>query len=584
MRCAVVIGVRKTGKLPPLGGAVSGATRVHDWLKAEGFQSELVTDVAEPVTIDRIETAVLQVVDSGTAEQLVIYFAGHGFLRHNSEFWLLSKAPNSSKEAVNVPASVELARRCGIPSVVIISDACRSTDGSMTAQGVEGAPIFPNVDDAGGDVTVDRLFAARPGEQALELVLAEGGRLEGLFTDLLLGAYSDPPPSLVTRLVPQGLDVITNRRLRSHFPGAALAKLAERKLPKRQEPQLIIESDEPVYVARADTSKLQFEGTGFTRRGSAGPDGTNALSNAAAPTRATPEDVARDGFGLRPLGAFTPRQLAEASKRSGMQREMSAMVAVQGRAGFETQTGLMVEGPPIAHIHGVRCDAERAGSTHVRVVPTSTLGSVVVALEDGRGFVVAVPTGYVAAVQVGAEGVAAVSYSPAQNGHRWYGHQVDDRLRQLRALAATAMRRGLLQLDRDEAATLADRIRVDKSVDPSLGLYAAYAYASAGARDAVESVANYMYWDLNGTFFDIAMLGGSVREANRKRRMVPTDSSVAPAVPMLAQGWALLAPSRFNMPKALLRLRRHVLNSLWTTYDPEGTKLLVQAAREGVLG
>jgi len=47
---------------------------------------------------------------------------------------------------------------------------------------------------------------------------------------------------------------------------------------------------------------------------------------------------------------------------------------------------------------------------------------------------------------------------------------------------------------------------------------------------------------------------------------------------------AVVAASRFKMPKALLVLRRHVLDSLWTTYDSKGTELLLQAAQKGHLG
>ena len=64
-------------------------------------------------------------------------------VRYN-EYWLLSGAPDDPQEAVKVASSVALARYCGIPHVVLVSDACRTAAESIQAQNVEGSSIFPN--------------------------------------------------------------------------------------------------------------------------------------------------------------------------------------------------------------------------------------------------------------------------------------------------------------------------------------------------------------------------------------------------------------------------------------------------------
>ena len=125
-RAAVVIGVNKTGNLPVLRAAVSGAKSIANWLTAEGFEVKLIVDDNGPVTADAIKRAVTALVDRGTLTQLVIYFSGHGVAFGNSEFWLLTGAPDDLNEAVSVVECVDQASRSAIPNVVIICDACRS--------------------------------------------------------------------------------------------------------------------------------------------------------------------------------------------------------------------------------------------------------------------------------------------------------------------------------------------------------------------------------------------------------------------------------------------------------------------------
>jgi hypothetical protein len=42
------------------------------------------------------------------------------------EFWLLSDVPTDTDAAVNVDGSVRLARYCGIPDALFVSDCCCS--------------------------------------------------------------------------------------------------------------------------------------------------------------------------------------------------------------------------------------------------------------------------------------------------------------------------------------------------------------------------------------------------------------------------------------------------------------------------
>src|SRR5262249_44195877 len=126
-RAGVIVGVDRTGTLPGLNAAASGAEKFADWARSESFDVELITDRAGDVAVSAIKQAIKKFVDAKTYSQLVVYFSGHGVLRGpDYELWLLSKAPGDPNEAVVVPQSIYHARNSGILHIVFVSDACRS--------------------------------------------------------------------------------------------------------------------------------------------------------------------------------------------------------------------------------------------------------------------------------------------------------------------------------------------------------------------------------------------------------------------------------------------------------------------------
>ena len=91
--------------------------------------------------------------------------------------------------------SFQLARDCGIPFVVFISDACRSTPQSLKADRVRCSLIFPN-DGVSGQkrAKIDWLFACGPGNPAYEVTVdASSKQYAELFTSCLRKAFEDPP-------------------------------------------------------------------------------------------------------------------------------------------------------------------------------------------------------------------------------------------------------------------------------------------------------------------------------------------------------------------------------------------------------
>ena len=191
-RAAVLIGVNRTGKLPKLADAVEGARRMETWALAppQAMKREnvlLFTDERAPISIGEIRRAIRDLVESGTIEQLIVYFAGHGVNIRYNEYWLLSEAPVDTSAAVNVDGSVALARYCGIPHVVFISDACRTAAEGVQALGITGGEIFPNDPVPGPEGSVDIFFGTTLGRPALEVKDPgdSSGAFEAIYTSTL---------------------------------------------------------------------------------------------------------------------------------------------------------------------------------------------------------------------------------------------------------------------------------------------------------------------------------------------------------------------------------------------------------------
>jgi len=193
-RAAVFIGVSKSGTLPTLQAVADGLRAMQGWVTAQGFSHvETLSDAAQPVSAGAVWSAVNDVVNDATVEQLVVYFAGHGVNRGYSEYWLLSGAPENPNEAVNVAGSVVLAERCGIPHVVIISDACRTAPDTIEALAVEGSEIFPNRPPSGRAASsVDIFYACLLGDPAHEFKRPEESaqRYASVYTDVLVDSLN----------------------------------------------------------------------------------------------------------------------------------------------------------------------------------------------------------------------------------------------------------------------------------------------------------------------------------------------------------------------------------------------------------
>ena len=174
-----------------------------------------------------------------------------------------------------------------------------------------------------------------------------------------------------------------------------------------------------------------------------------------------------------------------------------------------------------------------------------------------------------------------VAWEPSENSDRWGGYRPRaPEIRRLRAVASAAMAQGVFRIERDDAPAVAQRIQLPRGVDPTLGLYTAYAYHDLQRRDLIQTTAAHMARDLGAPLFDAALLS---RRLDRLAVGAANTPPVLGSVPLLSQGWTLLRAFGVKLPRAAAALEPLRLPSLWTLFNPEGVARIRQAIAAGDL-
>jgi hypothetical protein len=582
-RGAVVIGVNKTGGLTELDSAAAAADEFAKWLKSEGFEVKVITDATGPVAPQQIADAINTFVAPGNCHQLVIYFSGHGYWKNDAELWLLTNAPADANAAVSWAETAEFAKDCGIPNVVLISDACRSIPNTPQKMKVRGSIVFPNADVPRSRAKVDKFMAAAMGRSAYEVPLGAAGQRESVFTHCFLRGFKAPDHDMVQQVKENGetIQVVPNRRLGKYLQREVAALLASVNVQLDQTPDAEVLSDDDVYIGRAQIDAAL----------DSAKSGESDASAKLGPPIVDLRDVAAVAVGRAldqqpSASASEMRAIDQLARSSGFEDAANQAKAFAELAHFETETGFGVIGASIAEVlaaEGGRATVLATGDGRnpgiIRIEPELPGCSVALRFSNGRGMALPALRGYIGHVLVDGNNVLNVSYVPSDNSWRWSDYvQRRERIENLRAAAAAAVRMGVFRLDdKQRAATLADHIRVGKGLDPALGLFAAYAYSEADQREDVESVLSYMRQDLDADLFDIAMLA---RARTQQETHAPP---IVPFCPMLTQGWNLLRVRGVALPKVLDDAQDELEPALWTTFRPARIQSILNAMKQGEL-
>lgn len=284
-------------------------------------------------------------------------------------------------------------------------------------------------------------------------------------------------------------------------------------------------------------------------------------------------------------GSGGPTERALRIRRSaGAAADAQRLAQPFGPASHETACGFKLRGARAVDVQA-RVPVGFAGGGRdsgddLRVGPQAPASNVLLVLDGGAGVLLPAIPDFLCALSFDDGELVDVAYEPSANTWRWGEFQQRAReMRALRAIASSSMARGSFKLEGDDALAIARRMQMAKGVDPSLGLYAAYAYHDLQRRDLIRQMAGYMAGDLGAPIFDVALLARAL-----DRRKVGGDAPlVIGAVPLLAQGWPLLRAFDITLPPALASLEAHRQPSLWTMFDAPGVERIRHAFATGEL-
>jgi hypothetical protein len=549
-----------------------------EWLQAEGFTVVCITDQDAAVTCDRIESAIgTLVTNPPTYHLLVVYFSGHGYWQARSDVWLLSGAPVKPSEAINLESAMDMARYSGVKNVVFISDACRSIPDSRSGARVEGRSGFPNYSDIDAISKIDYFKATSDALPAYEGTI--GGKAQSILTHALLSAFEQPEPHMV-REINEGeetIRVVPNRRLEDYLQRRVDDLLSQIDSTLSQRVEANVPSSEDVYLGRVRPKRMvratAFESATLERVSKASPPALNTSRDAA-------EAVAR-ALEKSQIDASTPVDArTEARVRDRLPDPRFDH--------FETETGIIVQGASVRRVlaPGGRVSAQPElldpGDGHLRDAVVRLHGSkpqsIVLQIQNDRCVILAQLPGYIAHVRFHDAGLSNVSYVPSSNTPLWPRYQqLREQIDRLRALVAVAVEGNTFRVrSHEEAEALASMIRPLKAIDPTLGLYSAYAFSQSSNDAHVTHVLRSMQRDLQAELYDVRMLCF--------RRHAESDADpVVPLCPMLTQGWNLLGSRGLALPRVLENARPYLSGALWTTFEPQGATAIIEAIEKGEL-
>ncbi len=542
-RAVVLIGVRRSGGLPPLQAVTKGMDAMRDWAKAQDIPTERVTRLSDedgfPVRTSDAYDAVRRYVSLHTIEQLVVYFCGHGVNNNGSEYWLLSDAPGNPNEAVNVALSMRLAERCGIPHVVLVSDACRTAPASIQADDVTGAAIFPNLP-VGAVATsgdVDAFYACRLGEPAYEIAdPTEASRsYRAVYTEVLAEALDGRYVELRERVTGANemYDVVRPYPLRKALPDLVTRRIIALKAARTavQVPESKVCSDP--HVAWLSRLAIPREPPPDT---DGPPSAPPPSSPQYPPPTATGTDGRRwwrawrrDSFDV-PIGSGEFNLVADApDDPARVDAENSFNLLNQPpdlKRVDEGPAALRVRGSKFKDAQVVHGGVLAINKNAIRVDRASDT-PVTVLIQLGSGHCALIPTfpGRLGTLTVGDGRLIDVSYVDLQSG--WPGTDPD--YRRFRSWIATTSRYGIFWDEGNNVEKLLEWHEHFGDADPSLDVYLAQVLADRGRHDLVDLLLNK---DDGPALYDVALL------ANGQRSL-----PVVPPIPLLARNWALLAPS-----------------------------------------
>jgi len=613
MKHIISIGINKANGLTPLGAAVSGAKDFVQWGESQGYSTSLFTDEIKNVSQSEIFDEINKIIEAKNCEKIIIFFSGHGILKSPSqEIWLLSNAKTNPNESINLTGSIDNARTSGIPYIVFISDACRVLPNELQFTG-NGSVIFPICDDTDQDCAIDVLYATRPGNPALEQNSINNSKKFGLFTKTIIDILNGTFPELIKaqntgdsltnyydlsslnsnlgyKNLTTGKWQINTINSEDSIKSIVAEKARNISISLKQNPDIRIQYQNPKpslaefddgtakklllsktnqVTDKISTDKLIVEGVQDHLDNGLSPYDTNNKSFKSI---------------LQNFEAI-PQSLNMYNLKSNLVKNSELIYDSRGRESFKTQTGFTIVGTKIKDIfvNGDKQIFLENNKQQIRIHPNPNFNSALIILENGYSIPVAILEGYIGTLVFEKNKLLTINYTPSRNSYKYhFFEQNENKINFVRAFIASAANEGFdySKTFRNEFnedgymnyGNAGSYLRQEKSLDPSLGLYAVYAYRQEGKFKEIQSVYKYIKEENGNTiFFDVVMLAEKLPEERQR---------IAPFCPMISLGWAYRQRFEKYLHPSITEAANFLVPSLWTTFDKKGTEIIKRLFNE----
>ncbi len=247
---------------------------------------------------------------------------------------------------------------------------------------------------------------------------------------------------------------------------------------------------------------------------------------------------------------------------------------------FETKCGFKVQGGDLIECYHPSAECYLDGPDSAVIQPRRPV-SVLLRFANGTGTILPDIPEFITGLTFKEGNLVDVVYEPTGTSARWRDYQPNrDYHQKLRGKLAEETRSGIFDTIGSDADALAEFMQPIKSMEPTLAIYAAYAYYNLQSTAWIRKMEDYLADDLRLRIFDIALLGGTLHEQGRPDGGRWNDT-VCLSTPLLSQGWALFSAKKVQLPTTLRNLPSTLTDSLWSMFAPEGVEMLRTALKKG---
>lgn len=512
---AVVVAVADAKPLKFLHGALNGARDFALWASAQGYETTLVTDEDEAVTVMRLKKELDKVLCTAAAtpiERLALYFAGHGLMQETGEgLWLVSDW-SSDGRCIHVGLLKRRLFTYHVGQVAVFSDACRLLPTNYkTAELSQDSLIGwgPRLKGPGDPtIPVDTFAAAQDYAAAFAVPGSTPEEDRCIFTGVLMPGLWGVKPSAFSKVQK---DRVVSRSLGLYLENE-VAEVAKKYMlalrptiaplfPELQDVYYLTGTGRvapPVFPDWPPADKVLPQGPA-PNKSTAGDAG----SPAAAPAGTTDIMVDIGTAGTSGLGAGSGAGFRAPQKMRQAPKSLKSKLQDPLLADFAVRCGFAISGDQVrriwapSHVHVEACDQPGRFKLHSGKGGTLEEPAPLL-LELGDGDTIAAVTAlpnFVASLVCDRRGLSALVY---RNFHMWQGTvlpSVDALMRMERG--------GLRWID---SIDLAVKLRQGKHADPMLGVISAYLYDSIGDVDSTRRMASAYVYHSQPIPYDIALL------------------------------------------------------------------------------